>query len=47
MELDQSTINSLVIVAVLAYGMFVGYCVGCAQGYSKGAVMVRELYNRK
>jgi len=47
MELDQSTINSIVIVLVLAYGAFLGYCAGRAKGYDEGAKMVQEIYGRK
>lgn len=34
------------IVAVLAYGMFLGYCLGGAHGYSKGADMAANIYRR-
>ena len=39
--------NILMLVATLAYGAFLGYCVGRAHGYSKGADMVKEIYSRK
>ena len=47
MQLDQSTIQSLVLVGVLLYGAFLGYCAGRAKGYSEGADMVKEIYGRK
>jgi hypothetical protein len=47
MQLDQSTINALVMVAVLCYGIFLGYCAGRAKGYSEGADMVQKVYGRK
>jgi hypothetical protein len=46
MELDQSTINSIIIVAVLLYGAFLGYCVGRAKGYDEGSKMVLEIYRK-
>jgi hypothetical protein len=38
--------NTIVILAVLAYGIFLGYCFGRARGYSKGADMAREIYRK-
>ena len=38
--------NTMVILAVLAYGMFLGYCFGRAQGYYKGAEMAQEIYRK-
>jgi len=47
MELEQSTINSMIVVAVLLYGAFLGYCFGRAKGYDEGSKMVMEVYGRK
>ena len=46
MELEQSTINSMIIVAVLLYGAFLGYCFGRARGYDEGSKMVLEIYRK-
>jgi hypothetical protein len=46
MQLDSSTIQGLVIVAVLLYGAFLGYCVGRAKGYDEGSKMVLEIYRK-
>jgi hypothetical protein len=46
MELEQSTINSIIIVAVMLYGAFLGYCVGRAKGYDEGSKMVLEIYRK-
>ena len=46
MELEQSTIQTLVVVGSLLYGAFLGYCLGRAKGYSEGAKMVEKLYRR-
>jgi hypothetical protein len=47
MSLEKETIDALMIVAVMAYGVFLGYCAGRAKGYSEGADMVKEIYGRK
>lgn len=39
--------QTLVLLAVLAYGAFLGYCLGRAQGYYKGADMVVKLYSKE
>jgi hypothetical protein len=46
MQLDSSTIQGLVIVAVLLYGVFLGYCMGRAKGYDEGSKMVLEIYRK-
>ena len=38
--------NTILVVIALAYGAFLGYCLGRYQGYNKGADMVREVYRR-
>jgi hypothetical protein len=38
--------NTLVVLASLAYGIFLGYCLGRAHGYSKGADMAAEIYRK-
>lgn len=38
--------NTIVILAVLAYGIFLGYCLGRAVGYRKGADMAVEIYRK-
>jgi len=47
MQLDSSTINAIVLVCAVAYGVFLGYCAGRAKGYSEGADMVQKVYGRK
>ena len=47
MSLEKETIDALMVVAVMAYGVFLGYCAGRARGYSEGADMVKEIYGRK
>ena len=47
MSLEKETIDALMIVAVMCYGIFLGYCAGRARGYSEGADMVKEIYGRK
>jgi hypothetical protein len=44
MQLDPSTINAIVLVGAVAYGVFLGYC---AKGYDEGSKMVMEVYGRK
>ena len=39
--------NTIIVLLVLAYGVFVGYCMGRAVGYSKGADKAIEIYRRK
>jgi hypothetical protein len=39
--------SSMMLVAVLLYGAFLGYCFGRAVGYSKGADMAEKIYTRK
>ena len=38
--------NTIILVAVLAYGLFLGYCFGRAQGYAKGADFARDVYRK-
>jgi hypothetical protein len=39
--------NTIAIVLIaLAYGAFLGYCLGRYHGYNKGADMVRDFYRR-
>jgi hypothetical protein len=47
MSLDSSTIQGMIIVAVMLYGAFLGYCFGRAKGYDEGSKMVMEVYGRK
>ena len=36
--------NTILILIALAYGAFLGYCLGRAHGYSQGAEMARAIY---
>jgi len=38
--------NTILIVIAVAYGAFIGYCMGRAQGYSNGAEMARAIYRK-
>jgi hypothetical protein len=38
--------NTIVILSVLAYGIFLGYCLGRYVGYSKGADMAVKIYRK-
>ena len=38
--------TTIIALLALAYGVFIGYCAGRAQGYSKGADMAREIYRK-
>ena len=38
--------NTIVFLAVFAYGLFLGYCAGRAVGYSKGADMAARIYRK-
>jgi hypothetical protein len=38
--------NTIIIFAVLAYGVFLGYCLGRAVGYSKGSDMAAKIYRK-
>jgi hypothetical protein len=38
--------NTIVVLMALAYGVFLGYCLGRAQGYYKGAQMAESIYRR-
>ena len=38
--------TTILIVIALAYGAFLGYCFGRAQGYSKGADFVAQICRR-
>ena len=41
--MESTTIIALV---ALAYGAFLGYCIGCAQGYYAGANMAESIYRK-
>jgi hypothetical protein len=38
--------TTMMILVALAYGAFLGYCFGRAQGYYKGAQMAETIYRR-
>jgi hypothetical protein len=38
--------TTMMILAALAYGGFLGYCFGRAQGYYKGAQMAETIYRK-
>jgi hypothetical protein len=38
--------NTILILIALAYGAFLGYCLGRAVGYRKGADMAIEIYRK-
>jgi hypothetical protein len=38
--------TTMMILAALAYGAFLGYCLGRAQGYYKGAQMAETIYRK-
>ena len=40
--------ESTIIIALvsLAYGLFLGYCIGRAQGYYAGANMAESIYRK-
>jgi len=38
--------NTILILMALAYGVFLGYCLGRYQGYRNGAEMARAIYRR-
>jgi hypothetical protein len=38
--------NTMIILAVLAYGIFLGYCFGRAKGHDEGSKMVLEIYRK-
>ena len=38
--------TTIVLVAVLGYGLFLGYCFGRAVGYRKGADTAVAIYRR-
>ena len=40
------TADQIIVVAVLAYGIFIGYCLGRAHGYTRGANDFRDFYRR-
>ena len=42
----METNQIIVLAVVLGYGMFIGYCLGRAVGYYKGADMAVEIYRR-
>ena len=41
--MESTTIIALV---ALAYGLFLGYCIGRAQGYYAGASMTESIYRK-
>lgn len=36
--------NTVLILIALAYGAFMGYCMGRAHGYGQGAKMARAIH---
>jgi len=46
MSLEKETIDVLMVVAIFAYGIFLGYCAGRAKGYDEGSKMVLEIYRK-
>jgi hypothetical protein len=38
--------NTIIVLIALAYGGFLGYCLGRAQGYYKGAEMAESIYRK-
>jgi ABC-type dipeptide/oligopeptide/nickel transport system permease subunit len=38
--------NTIIVLVALAYGLFLGYCLGRAQGYYKGAQMAESIYRK-
>jgi hypothetical protein len=38
--------NTIIVLVALAYGAFMGYCLGRAQGYYKGAEMAEGIYRK-
>jgi hypothetical protein len=38
--------TTMMILLALAYGAFLGYCLGRAQGYYKGAQMAETIYRK-
>ena len=39
-------LNTILILIALAYGAFMGYCLGRSQGYKNGADIAREIYRK-
>jgi hypothetical protein len=46
MSLDKEIIDVLMVLAIMAYGIFLGYCAGRAKGYNEGSKMVLEIYRK-
>lgn len=42
----QMESNTIIVLVALAYGAFMGYCLGRAQGYYKGAQMAESIYRK-
>jgi hypothetical protein len=38
--------TTIIALATLAYGAFLGYCIGRAQGYYAGANMAESIYRK-
>jgi len=38
--------NTIIVLIALAYGAFMGYCLGRARGYYKGAQMAESIYRK-
>ena len=38
--------NTIIVLIALVYGAFIGYCLGRAQGYYKGAQMAESIYRK-
>jgi hypothetical protein len=38
--------NTIIVLVALAYGAFMGYCLGRAQGHYAGAKMAESIYRK-
>ena len=38
--------NTIIVLIALAYGAFMGYCLGRAQGYYAGAQLAESIYRK-
>ena len=38
--------HTIIVLLALAYGAFLGYCLGRAQGYYNGAQMAESIYRK-
>jgi hypothetical protein len=39
-------LNTIIVLLAVAYGAFMGYCLGRAHGYKEGADMAVKIYRR-